>query len=142
MNGRAIPVLPVRSTHQTKRFYERLGFRDVGHPDWSHDYLIVRAGDVELHFFRWPDLEPESSAALCHIRVENADELHGMWSPLGLPQEGVPRLTPVADTPWGVRQFALVDPDGNCISCGHPREARSAHDGGPELRGIPHPAFP
>lgn len=80
---------------------------------------MLRAGEVEIHFFHWDDLDPLASGALCHIRVGDADALHRLWAPLGLPEEGVPRLTAPNVTPWGVRQFALVDPDGNCLSCGH-----------------------
>lgn len=118
MDGRAIPVLPVRDTGRTLNFYERLGFSSAGPREWADEYLVLRAGEVEIHFFRWEDLDPESSAALCHISVPDVDALHRLWSPLGLPQSGIPRLLPVADTPWGMRQFALVDPDGNCLSCG------------------------
>ena len=115
----AIPVLPVRCTMRAKAFYEKLGFRPVPGSCGASDYLILRAGKVEVHFFHWPSLEPESSKALQHIRVHNADALHRAWSRVALPARGVPRMTPLADTPWGVRQFALVDPDGNCLSFGH-----------------------
>ncbi len=55
MNGRAIPVLPMRDAQRTLAFYARLGFASVGHVEWPDDYLVLRAGDVELHFFRWDD---------------------------------------------------------------------------------------
>ncbi|MFN3889290.1 MAG: bleomycin resistance protein [Beijerinckiaceae bacterium] len=127
MKGRAIPVLPSRDTRRTLAFYERLGFSNAGAEEWPDDYLVLQAGVVEIHFFRWEDLDPHASAALCHLRVVDADALHALWAPLGLPGEGAPRLTPVSDTPWGVRQFALVDPDGNCLSCCHAaRELTSA----------------
>jgi catechol 2,3-dioxygenase-like lactoylglutathione lyase family enzyme len=115
----AIPVLPARCTRRAKAFYEKLGFRAVPGSSGVCDYLMLRAGKVEVHFFGWPSLEPESSRALQHIRVHDADALHRAWSRVALPAQGVPRMTPLADTPWGVRQFALVDPDGNCLSFGH-----------------------
>jgi catechol 2,3-dioxygenase-like lactoylglutathione lyase family enzyme len=121
-SARAIPVLPARDLVRTKRFYQRLGFRDVGGAlglsDWPDDYLVLRAGAVELQFFLWPDLDPEQSAALCDIDTEDADALHRLWSRLGLPDDGFPRLSPIADTPWGRRRFVMVDPDGNRLSCG------------------------
>lgn len=127
MKGRAIPVLPSRDTHRTLAFYQRLGFVNAGADEWPDDYLVLRAGEIEIHFFHWEDLDPHASAALCHLRVGDADALHRLWAPLGLPGKGVPRMSAVSDTPWGMRRFALVDPDGNCLSCGHiARELTSA----------------
>ena len=111
---RAIPVLPARCLNRARFFYARLGFFAEG--ETAADYLVLRAGGVELHFFAWPDLEPARSSALAHMRVPDADALWRRWSRLGIPQDGFPRLTAPADTPWGVRRFALVDPDGNCLS--------------------------
>ena len=112
---RAIPVLPARCLNRARCFYARLGFR-VAEGEAAPDYLVLRAGGVELHFFPWPDLEPARSSALAHMRVPDADALWRRWSRLGIPQDGFHRLTAPADTPWGVRRFALVDPDGNCLS--------------------------
>jgi hypothetical protein len=51
--------------------------------------------------------------------VDDADALHAEVRRLGLPGEGIPRLpgAPV-DTDYGLREFALVDPDGNLIRIG------------------------
>jgi catechol 2,3-dioxygenase-like lactoylglutathione lyase family enzyme len=119
MMGRAIPVLPMRDAQRTLAFYNRLGFANIGAQEWPGDYLVLRAGEVEIHFYKWDDLDPHGHGALCHIRVGDVDALHRLWAPLDLPHEGAPRLTPVTNTPWGMRQFAIVDPDGNCLSCGH-----------------------
>lgn len=114
----AIPVLPTRCAHRAKAFYEQLGFRAIAGSS-APDYVMLRAGEVEVHFFHWPSLEPESSQALQHIRVRDADALHQAWSRVALPAQGLPRMSQLSETPWGVRQFALVDPDGNCLSFGH-----------------------
>ena len=37
----------------------------------------------------------------------------------GLAAEGIPRVTAPEDKPWGMREFALVDPSGNLIRVGH-----------------------
>ena len=150
-SARAIPVLPARDLVRTKRFYQRLGFRDVGGAlglsEWPDDYLVLRAGVVELQFFLWPDLDPERSATLCDIDTEDADKLHGLWSRLGLPDEGFPRLSPIADTPWGRRRFVMVDPDGNRLSCGQTVRRDDALTGEARLgsaarRPAPAPAAP
>lgn len=113
----AIPVLPARCTARAKAFYERLGFR--ASRSSAPDYIVLRAGEVEVHVFHWPSLEPENSQALQHISVRDADALHQAWSRVQLPAHGLPRMSALSETPWGARQFALVDPDGNCLSFGH-----------------------
>ena len=47
MKGRAIPVLPTRDTQRTLAFYQRLGFANAGADEWSNDYLVLRAGEVQ-----------------------------------------------------------------------------------------------
>jgi hypothetical protein len=34
------------------------------------------------------------------------------------PQKGIPRLDALADKPWGMREFAIIDPDGNLLRIG------------------------
>ncbi len=38
----------------------------------------------------------------------------------GLPRVGIPRLEPVEDKPWRMREFALIDEDGNLVRIGRP----------------------
>jgi hypothetical protein len=35
-----------------------------------------------------------------------------------LPRKGIPRQDDLDDKPWGMREFAIVDPDGNLIRIG------------------------
>jgi len=53
---KSIPVLPSRSLERTIRFYSRLGFegRLLAMGTWA----IVTRGDLELHFFPYPQLQP------------------------------------------------------------------------------------
>lgn len=59
----AAPILPSRDLHATAAFYARLGFEQTGL--WADEYLIVMRGEVGLHFFFSPDLDPATSAAGC-----------------------------------------------------------------------------
>ncbi|NHF67228.1 bleomycin resistance protein [Xanthomonas hortorum] len=115
--NRTIPLLPSRSIAHTVAFYRRLGFVGDAHP---HDagYAILTRGDVELHFFAHPDLEPAACYAGCYLRVGNVDELHAEMCVAELPARGIPRLDPVGDKPWGMREFAIVDENGNLIRIG------------------------
>jgi catechol 2,3-dioxygenase-like lactoylglutathione lyase family enzyme len=121
-NDLAVPILPARNLVETRAFYERLGFETVGWwPDGFGGYAILERGNLELHFFAFPDLDPFESYAQCYWRIAELDDLHAELRQLGLPAEGIPRLTPVESKPWGVREFALVDPNGTLVRVGPPR---------------------
>lgn len=113
----AIPILPCRSVSATTAFYRRLGFEGGAH-EFSQDYAIFRQGTIELHFFAHPRLIPAESWAGCYIRVANVQDLYEASLACGLPDSGIPRLQHLEDKPWGLREFAVVDPDGNLLRIG------------------------
>jgi hypothetical protein len=45
------------------------------------------------------------------------NQLFAEWSQLGLPADGIPRITAPADQAGGLRMFALVDLDGSLLRC-------------------------
>jgi catechol 2,3-dioxygenase-like lactoylglutathione lyase family enzyme len=115
----AAPILPSGDLAATADFYERLGFEQTRF--WPDEYLIVMRGEVGLHFFPDPELDPWSSSAGCYLYVEDADALFGEYDRLDLPGEGIPRLHgPPKDTDYELREFAVVDPDGNLLRIGSP----------------------
>jgi catechol 2,3-dioxygenase-like lactoylglutathione lyase family enzyme len=111
----AIPILPSRSLPATIAFYARLGFEGeiVG-----EGYAILTRGEVELHFFAHPLLVPEDSWAGCYVRVADVEPLYRAFQAAGLPPRGIPRMDALADKPWGLREFAVVDEDGNLMRIG------------------------
>ena len=111
------PILPSRNLGATSAFYARLGFSETGL--WPGEYLIVMRGEVGLHFFHAPDADPFTSSAGCYVYVEDADALFAEFERLGLPSAGVPRLHGAPeDSDHGLREFAVVDPDGNLLRIG------------------------
>ena len=82
--------------------------------------MILRRGPLEIEFFPWAELNPWTSVASCCIRVSELDGLYEEFAKAGLPLKGIPRLTPPADKPWGMREFALVDLNGSLIRCMRP----------------------
>jgi catechol 2,3-dioxygenase-like lactoylglutathione lyase family enzyme len=112
----AIPILPSRNLAETLEFYRRLGFDGFVH---SHgDYAILLRGTLELHFTAHPRLDPRTSAHACYLRVANVDAIYWEFSQANLPREGVPRQDTLENKPWGMREFAVVDPDGNLVRVG------------------------
>lgn len=119
-SGAAIPILPARDLDETEAFYARVGFttrfRD---PRIDAHYLIVERDGVELHFFTHAELDPWTSSAGCYWRVTDADAWHQACAALAIPEQGIPRLTRPENRPWGMREFALVDPNGTLVRVGH-----------------------
>lgn len=113
----AIPILPSRSVDDTLAFYRRLGFDGTiwGAP---YSYAILRRGTVELHFFTHEELRPAESNAGCYIRVSDVESIYQAFALVELSRTGIPRQDVLEVKPWGMREFAIVDPDGNLIRIG------------------------
>ncbi|MBD0695122.1 bleomycin resistance protein [Streptomyces sp. CBMA123] len=122
MDEYAIPILPSRDLDETHQFYDRLGFSSRGRWDGPDGYLILVRGTVELHFRHDPDVDPLATAGSCYLQVRDADALRRDWALTGIPSEPSTgsRLTPVADTDYRMREFALVDRSGNLLRIGSP----------------------
>ena len=114
LRGETIPFLASRDVAETVAFYERLGFELLRlHEDFGPAYLLLRRDDVELHFVHSPDTDPAESSGGCYLRLEDAQAVYDEWEPLA-----VAGMHPPLDTPWGMREFFLVDPSGNLLRIG------------------------
>jgi uncharacterized protein (TIGR02246 family) len=118
--GSAIPILPAVDLQGTRAFFERLGFT-AGYwsPVEERGYAIVTRGNLELHFFSHAQLARSDNYAGCYWRVKDADALYAEYTALGLSASGAPSLSAIENKPWGMREFALVDPSSNLIRVGH-----------------------
>ena len=118
--GSAIPILPAIDLDGTRAFFETLGFSaDYFSPAEDRGYLIVTRGKLELHFFSHPHLGSVENYAGCYWRVKDADALHAEYVRLELPSAGAPSMSAIENKPWGMREFALVDPNSNLVRVGH-----------------------
>jgi catechol 2,3-dioxygenase-like lactoylglutathione lyase family enzyme len=111
----AIPTLPSRDLAATLRFYAALGFEgEIVAPE----YAIVRRGTLELHFFLHTTLRPADSDHGAYLRVDAVDVIYLDLQSARLPRQGIPRMDLLEDKPWGMREFAVVDADGNLLRIG------------------------
>ncbi len=101
-----IPVLPSLNLDETIAFYSPLGFSVLSRYD--DDYAILGREGRELHFFVMGHLDPKESFFGCYWRVKDVAALHSEYQQLGLAG-----LHPVEEKPWGMLEFAVVDPHGN-----------------------------
>jgi catechol 2,3-dioxygenase-like lactoylglutathione lyase family enzyme len=115
-NDIAIPILPSRSLSNTLAFFRRLGFDGEIHS--FGDYAILTRGTVELHLFTHRELRPAESSAMCYIRVSDVESIYRAFALAQLPRKGIPRMDALEVKPWGMREFAIVDPDGNLLRIG------------------------
>jgi len=85
----------------------------------AEGYLILEREDVEVHFTRNDTLDPATSDYMAFVRVSDANAMSDEFQKLSLPTEGIPRVTTAEDKPWGICEFAIVDPDGHLLRVGH-----------------------
>ncbi|MGY1747384.1 bleomycin resistance protein [Blastococcus sp. SYSU D00695] len=107
---RASPVLPVRDLDAALRHYASLGFTVSAHDD-SYGFAAWRG--LELHLVRSPDHDPARSVVAVFLHVPDVDAVGHAWA-------SVPGTSAPVDRPWGIREGAHVDPDGNLLRFGGP----------------------
>jgi catechol 2,3-dioxygenase-like lactoylglutathione lyase family enzyme len=112
-------MLPSADIDRTARFYADLGFT-LEHRTGDEYGILVRDG-IELHFFAYRDLDPAANCAGCYVRVSDVDALHAEFA-----ERQVERLTPVEDKRWRMREFAIIDPNGNLLRFGQAVATRPA----------------
>jgi hypothetical protein len=126
MAEKTIPILPCRTLQPVLDFYTALGFEVTYRQKSPNPYAVVERGGIELQFFGVKDYEPAASLSTCYVLTDDVDGLHaafrtGLKQAYGrIPTRGLPRIGPLRDMSYGVRQFLLSDPGGNCVRVGQP----------------------
>ncbi len=109
---RGIPVLASLNIKNTVEFYKtKLGFNRVGYLD--DNYAVIARDQFVVHFWKCNDkIHPENTS--CYVDVQEIDKLYAELKPLGV----VHPNGPLENKPWGMREFAILDEDGNMIKFG------------------------
>ena len=109
--ARTIPILPSLSIDETQAFYvEQLGFASTVYKE--QDYLIVRRGEMEIHFWLTDDKRiPDNTS--CYIRGGQVAALYDEYK-----ARAVPKLTEFTVRRWNMKEFYVVDPHGNLLRFG------------------------
>jgi hypothetical protein len=113
------PIMPSSDFERTASFYGRLGFEVEVRYDG--EYLIMMRDDVGIHFTP-TSVDAFTSDHSCYLYVTDADELHGEWTAAGIDHDLATgsRLMPVETAAYGLREFAVIDPDGTLMRVGSP----------------------
>ncbi|MBC2774106.1 glyoxalase [Rhizobium sp. AQ_MP] len=118
----AVPILPSLDFTETRNFYvDALGFEDVGYD--GLDYLVVRRGGMELHF--WLSDDP--------VQCQNSSVFFRATAPAEIYRDfcsrGIEAIRPADDAGecgGGVR-FHIRDPHGNLLMFGGAGQPTVAH---------------
>ncbi|MCP1198649.1 VOC family protein [Notoacmeibacter sp. MSK16QG-6] len=112
------PILPVRAIKESIDFYERfLGFSCSFQ---TEDYAYIARDGIACRLVTAlpaKDMNSPDSQVHIYIDVDGIDELYStMQSQLKKLPKG--RHRPLFDTPYGYREFHVIDPDVTLISFG------------------------
>lgn len=105
-----VPTLPARDLCRTERWLEQMGFEIEGR---FEEYLVAKRDGCELHYAllpapsSTPNDDTECTAGI-YVQVRDVNALHAE-----LLLRGARLLSTPFDKPWGTREFAAEDPDGN-----------------------------
>lgn len=124
------PIIPVRDLDDALQRYRRLGFDTHAYPG-SERYGYADRGAVSRHLAESAEHDPHRDAASVYLHVSDADALYTQWTTNGV--KG--RFLGPYDTPYRLREFAYVDPDGTAIRVGSPLPSGAASSPTPCSRG-------
>jgi catechol 2,3-dioxygenase-like lactoylglutathione lyase family enzyme len=106
----AVPIIPARDTVTSAEWYrDNLGF-DVVHTE--PEYAIVERDKIGVHFWGPSGIPPERSDTMYRVRVDGIDDLYEHCKERGI----VHPNAPLEEKPWGSREFAIGDLDGNLLT--------------------------
>ena len=106
----AVPIVPSREIEASVGWYrDRLGF-EVFHTEG--EYGIVGRGETWIHFWGPSGIEPKDSMTMIRIGVRGIDEIFAHCQTEGIVHPNAPLRT----QPWGFREFAVCDHDGNLVT--------------------------
>lgn len=107
----ATPILASLNTAETVKFYtDKLGF--TFHSDWD-GYLIFSKDEIGIHLWPTDDATIPKNTG-CYIYVTAVDQLYAEYKAQGV----VHPNGPLKSMPWGMRQFSILDNNGNIIHFG------------------------
>lgn len=97
--------------------HRRGGARNAGATDGGVGLGILVRDEVEVHLWVADGSAPGAESHLagsasCRIEVTEAESLYEHCDAIGV----VHPNAPIRDTPWGTREFGVLDPDGNLIT--------------------------
>lgn len=115
----AIPKLASLDIERSVTFFEQLGFTRTA--VYSTVAMVTR-DNVDIHF--WLTADPAVPKLTgCRVNVDGIDALYAEFLLLDI----IHPDDPLGDKPWGLREFSILDVDGNLLTfSGQIAELRAA----------------
>ncbi len=107
-----MPVLSVPDVAQAVAFYSHLGFKVAKQME---GWAIMSHGDVQVMFALPNALMPYDKPQLTGSLYFRVDDAAGLWQQL---KDTVKVSYPLEDFSYGMREFAIVDPNGYLLQFG------------------------
>jgi catechol 2,3-dioxygenase-like lactoylglutathione lyase family enzyme len=105
----AIPTLASLDIARSVDFYRhRLGFEEYARAD---DYARVTRDEVHIEFWPCADVEIPKNTS-CRVQVGGIEELYAEYTAAKV----IHPRAPLTERPWGIRDFSILDEDGNLIT--------------------------
>lgn len=106
----SVPIIPARETDAAAAWYrDELGYA-IHHVE--HEYAIVGRDASWIHFWGPSGIAPERSMTMLRVGVDGIDELYRQCRDRSIVHPNAPLET----KPWGLREFAVRDLDGNLVT--------------------------
>ena len=109
------PKLPMLDKAITKAYYiDQLGFENLGSSNYDK-YLMVKKGQIEIHFFEFKGLDAKENYGGVYIRT---DDIEGLYQNFIEKNITIHPNGPLEAKPWGQKEFSLLDPTNNLLTFG------------------------
>ena len=106
----SVPIIPARDVPASVAWYrDQLGY--AVHRSQA-DYGIVARDRSWIHLYGPSGIAPERSDTMIRIGVDGIDELYAGC----VARDIVHPNGPLGLRPWGLREFAVLDLDGNLVT--------------------------
>jgi catechol 2,3-dioxygenase-like lactoylglutathione lyase family enzyme len=111
------PQFLVDDLDRSIAYYKKIGFT-FGEP-WDGFYAIGELDGLELHLKEAPKSDEERRFRRENEHLDAAAGVDGIEAFYAqCSANGVTIMKPLADTPWGTKDFYIEDPDGYVIAFG------------------------
>jgi uncharacterized glyoxalase superfamily protein PhnB len=106
------PIMPTTDVARTVAWYRAAGFAvNV----YDGGFVMTKRDDIEIFLSLNPEHDPKRTASCVYVTVDDANALHAKFQAMA-----VTDLRNLRNTDYRMREFALIDPDGNMMLFGSP----------------------
>ncbi len=111
----SVPIIPARDVETSAAWYRDVLGYAVFHTE--AEYGIVGRDESWIHFWGPSRIEPPESTTMIRVGVSGIDDLYETCSAQSIVHENAPLTL----QPWGFREFAVRDHDGNLVTFFEPQ---------------------